>query len=200
MLKLDFENAFNTVDRAKALEQVRAHFPSFARWAHWCYGNHTRLFFANMDIAPATGVQQGDPLGPLLFALCIHPLVLRLHDKLREGAHADSSALSLFYLDDGILCGNADAVGASLRFVMDECARLGLKLNLSKCELIAPAGHVSSDLFALFPRDLLVDENGDNRVVYEGGVEFLGAPLGSHAFCQGHAAARVDQARACYMQ
>ena len=38
VLKLDFENAFNTVDRAKALEQVRAHFPSFARWAHWCMG------------------------------------------------------------------------------------------------------------------------------------------------------------------
>ena len=32
MLKIDFANAFNEVDRDIALAQVRQHFPGLARW------------------------------------------------------------------------------------------------------------------------------------------------------------------------
>ena len=93
------------------------------------YAGHSKLFFGSFDLASATGVQQGDPLGPLLFALCIHPLVLQLDRLLREGPHADPTALSLFYLDDGIICGSAEAVSKGLQLIVDECSRLGLKLD-----------------------------------------------------------------------
>lgn len=36
-LKVDFHNAFNTVDRAALLRQVRLHLPGLAPWAEWCY-------------------------------------------------------------------------------------------------------------------------------------------------------------------
>ena len=95
VLKLDFENAFNTVDRAKALAELRAQFPGLARWAHWCYGSHSNLFFGDFKLDSATGVQQGDPLGPLLFACCVQPLVLSIDRLFRLGQHADP---------DGITC------------------------------------------------------------------------------------------------
>ena len=195
VLKLDFENAFNCVDRGAALRELRGHFPSLSRWAQWCYGQHSSLYFGRWDVASQTGVQQGDPIGPLLFACCIHPLVLRLDRVFREGLHADPHGLCLFYLDDGMLCGEAGAVAECLRLVAAEGGQLGLRLKLSKCELIVPAGQTRHDLSALFPRGLLVDERGENRVIWSGGFEFLGAPIGTAAFCESHAAARAEQAR-----
>ena len=49
------------------------------------------------------GVQQGDPLGPLLFSL-------GLLDQVR-GCHSE---LSTWYLDDGSLAGSLDMVLADL--------------------------------------------------------------------------------------
>ena len=122
-----------------------------------------------------------------MFACCIHPLVLGLEHLFRQGQHADPTALVLFYLDDGILCGSAPTVAAGLNWVIEQASALGLKLKLSKCELILAAGESSSDLSSLFPRELLVDERGRDRVIREGGFEFLGAPIGSTDFCEAHA-------------
>ena len=88
-----------------------------------------------------------------------------------------------------------DTIAAGLRNITHESAKLGLWLNLSKCELIVPAGHVSVDLAAKFPNELLVDERGKDRIIWDGGFEFLGAPIGSSTFCNQHSAARADQAQ-----
>ena len=48
-LKLDFVNAFNTIDRAALRDR-----------------HHTRLLFQGDALSSEAGVQQGDPLGPLL--------------------------------------------------------------------------------------------------------------------------------------
>ena len=54
----------------------------------------------------AEGVQQGDPLGPLLFCITIQPLI----QKLR-------SDFSVFYLDDGTIGGSRDDVQADLQLM-----------------------------------------------------------------------------------
>ena len=48
----------------------------------------------------ADGVQQGDPLGPLLFTLVLHKLVMTLDAEL--GADLLSN---VWFLDDGVLRG-----------------------------------------------------------------------------------------------
>ncbi|CAK9005797.1 unnamed protein product, partial [Durusdinium trenchii] len=62
-LKLDFANAFNTVDRAALLREVRLRLPALSPWAEWCYSHHTKLLFQGEVLTSEAGVQQGDPLG-----------------------------------------------------------------------------------------------------------------------------------------
>ena len=116
MVKLDFTNAFNNVDRRAVLEAVAAAFPGLARWTAWCYGQPAQLRFgASTTLQSAGGVQQGDPLGPLLFATALHQLA----QELRTGL-----ALTIFYLDDGIIAGDMAAVGAAVAHLQQRGAAL----------------------------------------------------------------------------
>ncbi|XP_076897210.1 uncharacterized protein LOC143550455 [Bidens hawaiensis] len=100
MLTVDFSNAFNLVDRTALLNEVRKMCPSISAWVDFLYGQPARLYVGNDNIWSSTGVQQGDPLGPLLFALVLHPLVHRIRDRCELLFHA-------WYLDDGTLIGDA---------------------------------------------------------------------------------------------
>ena len=52
------------------LKCVRAKAPAFAAWADWTYGQPAPLVVnEKVTILSQEGVQQGDPLGPLFFAL-----------------------------------------------------------------------------------------------------------------------------------
>ena len=99
VLKLDFKNAFNSVRRDKMLEAVQSFAPSLFPFVHSVYSSPSKLFWEDKIIESAEGVQQGDPLGPLLFCLTIHQLCSRM-----------KSELSLFYLDDGTLGGKVEDV------------------------------------------------------------------------------------------
>ena len=50
LVKLDFENAFNTVSRNEVLKAVQSHFPSLSRWVSWCYGKASNLQFGNTTL------------------------------------------------------------------------------------------------------------------------------------------------------
>ena len=107
-------------------------------------------------IASAEEVQQGDPLGPLLFSLAIHPLLSSCKAEFRVG-----------YLDDLSLAGEISQVATEVDILQEEALKLGLSLNVSKCELI-------STLPLTFVPPALA---GFCRVVAEDSV-MLGAPLG----------------------
>ena len=78
LLKLDFENAFNTVRRDKMLIAVKEVVPMLLPFVHSAYSTSSTLFWGNKILESAEGVQQGDPLGPLLFCLVIHQLLTQL--------------------------------------------------------------------------------------------------------------------------
>src|ERR1700761_5510417 len=81
ILKVDLSNAFNSVSRLILLEECQKRFPELLPWAHYCYSAHSLLFYQDKTIHSSVGVQQGDPLGPLLFCLVLHVVVQKIHEQ-----------------------------------------------------------------------------------------------------------------------
>ena len=71
LIKLDMQNAFNTVKRDHFLEVCSSRAPSILHLALTAYATSSHLVIGNETILSETGVQQGDPLGPVLFALAV---------------------------------------------------------------------------------------------------------------------------------
>ena len=121
MLKLDFQNAFNSIRRDVILKEVLIKTPKVYPLAYSAYRFPSFLFYGNSTILSAESVQQGDPLGPLLFCLGIHDLISSLQSQFR-----------VFYLDDRTLGGTLDEVSADLSLIETQAPLLGLILNQAK--------------------------------------------------------------------
>ena len=78
LLQLDLKNAFNSVNRVAMLKSVQQFAPALLPFANACYNHPTCLFADGFTLRATRGVQQGDVVGPALFALAIHPVLLKL--------------------------------------------------------------------------------------------------------------------------
>jgi hypothetical protein len=115
----------------------------------------------------AEGVHQGDPCGPLFFALCIMALTKNL-------AHVPG-CWSQWYLDDGYLVGPRDTLHDLLPQLESEAAKLGLHLNRGKCSVLVPATGLS------LPDNFLP---GIPRVSGSSCLAVLGSPVGGTDSCK----------------
>ena len=138
--KVGMANAFNRVPRQAVLDEC-AFFPELLPWVSWCYGSHTILWHPKGKISSQSGVQQGDPLDPMLFALVLRKLVSTIE--------ADDDFVDLlldaWYLDDVVLAGERSAVVRSLHLIEELGPHLELHINLPKCQLFSRNGN------SLFP-------------------------------------------------
>ena len=164
-LKIDFQNAFNLVSRQALLEECHTHFPELLPWASWCYGQHPMLFHPMGTISSETGVQQGDPLGPLFFCLVLHKLVATIASD-EEASHL---LYHKWYMDDGVVAGTRNAVARVIAIIKEQGPHLGLFIKDPKCELFSK-GDLNS-----FPVQMK-RSNTPNLVL-------LGAPIGDLIFC-----------------
>jgi hypothetical protein len=125
-----------------------------------------------------TGLHQGDRLGPLLFAVGLHPLVLRIQEEV------PGLLIYAWYLDDGHLVGNPTNILRAFN-IKDLAPTIGLRLNLQKtifwrdraCHDRPPPGF---DPVSLGIPECLLD-----------GLVILGAPAGCATFCQETVASQV---------
>ena len=163
--KVDMKNAFNAVSRQAVVEECATFFPEILPWVSWCYGSHPLLWHPLGQISSESGVQQGDPLGPLLFALVLQKLISSV-DAVDECMDLLYQA---WYLDDGALAGNRPAVLRAMHIIEEMGPALGLYINFTKCELFSSKGNAS------FPPAV--------KCSLLPNLDILGAPVGDYLHC-----------------
>ena len=126
---MDFSNAFNSIKRDTMLSQVFVKIPEVFRVCFSAYSCTSFLKFGSRLLLSSEGVQQGDPIGPLLFCLTLQPILNTLSSELR-----------LAYLDDITLGGNISQVTSDIASIRTNGSVIGLSLNDTKCEIISHFG------------------------------------------------------------
>jgi hypothetical protein len=62
LLKIDFRNAFNLIDRSAFTRAACEKFPGLSQWTQWCYGTPSILLYDHERVIDSTsGVQQATP-------------------------------------------------------------------------------------------------------------------------------------------
>ncbi len=179
---LDLKNAFGTLDRTEMLKQVAKLAPALLPLVVWAYRNASRLWVNGApDGTPPlwsqSGVRQGDPLGPLLFALVMQIALLALRDQ-----HPDAPAVA--FLDDATIVALADPGVAAVRTFFAECEPLKLLPALGKC-----LTHSRTPANAAAAAEALGFEHRPE------GVIVVGTPIGSDDFVRAHVGSKAEKTK-----
>ena len=167
VLTVDFANAFNNFDRNHLFREISLHAPALMPLANAKYTIAPHLFYEDTLMSSQSGVQQGDPLGPMFFSLLLHRVIRKTVDACPD------LKVNVWYLDDGTLVGPTAEVLRAYQIIVEECLVLGLALNASKCELWWPNGfevNQGIDQWSQFPPE--ITRNSGH------GIKLLGIPVG----------------------
>ncbi|EDO26574.1 predicted protein [Nematostella vectensis] len=103
VMLVDASNAFNSVNRAAALHNIRVLCPTLAPFVINTYRLPARLSVAGgKELVSAEGTTQGDPLAMSMYALSLQPLISRLQ--------AATQVNQCWFADDATGCGSLDDV------------------------------------------------------------------------------------------
>jgi hypothetical protein len=164
---MDVSNAFNSISREAIKTNIIKYCPDLLSYFMWAYGDSTELVLINGKVIgrSSTGVRQGDPLGPLFFAL-------GFFGPLLETKMAFPDIDLIAFLDDGVIHGTFPRAIEALKFFMVALNKVNLKINLKKT-LIFGNSHIVDNFF---------DPDLPNICYSSEGFVILGCPIGSSDF------------------
>ena len=176
IISYDTKNAFNTISRKAILDSIMKHCPILAVYYLWLYGESSNLYdgHGNFICQSATGVRQGDPLGPLLFALGIAPILSDLKTQFPD--------LELFaFLDDIYKVGKTEQCEEAFLVMKQAFGDINLTLNIKKCKHLTKSVQ-SHAKFVPF----LVDDTSElsfySIPMVSDGISVLKVPIGTPTF------------------
>ena len=132
--------------------------PEIFCWVQWCYCHPVQLWFGQHVLFSTSGVQHGDPLGPLLFSLTLLELLKTIHIPAEI-------TLNIWYSNDGILIGPRAVLADILVQIQSQGSQFCPLLNKKKCEEYWPSE--DTDFLDLPPEIIHLKE----------GVSLLGSPV-----------------------
>ena len=178
ILLVDFSNAFNCVNREIMFSAIRTVLPGLSRWVECSYSTDSVLHFKDHSLLSHCGIQQGDLLGPLCFALTVQPIAMRIKREL------PNLLCNVWYLDDVTICGSPQNLAAALKIIEKDGPWRGLHVNRSKSLLYIPPDDDPSN--NMLPSDIPFSTTG---------FSLLGVPLGSDLFREVKVFDRIEKIR-----
>jgi hypothetical protein len=176
IISYDTKNAFNTISRKAILDSIIKHCPILAVYYLWLYGESSNLYdgHGKFICQSATGVRQGDPLGPLLFALGIAPILSDLKTQFPD--------LELFaFLDDIYKVGKTEQCEEAFLAMKQAFGDINLTLNIKKCKHLTKSAQ-SHAKFIPFLVDDTTELSFYSIPMVSDGISVLKVPIGSSNF------------------
>ena len=121
IVKLCMKNAFNSVRRDHVLQTCLDRTPKIVKLAFLAYSKSSTVIGSGHSITSSSGVQQGNPNGPLPFALAV--------DQIASG---EESELDVWYLVDTTIGGSPESVLSDVQRSITELKRIGLEVDTGK--------------------------------------------------------------------
>ena len=126
VLLIDSSNAFNALNRAAALHNIRVLCPTLATYVINTYRQPVRLFITGgEELISAEGTTQGDPLSMSLYGISLQPLITRLH--------VSSAAKRCWFADDATRSGSMQDVRKWWDELSESGPPLGYFPNANQC-------------------------------------------------------------------
>ena len=134
ILKVDFENAFNSKNRHFMLEKGFEVHPEDYKYSHSTYSQPSFLFYGDSVIKSCEGTQQRDPESPALISDSIPDLIDSLESKI-----------NLWYLDVGNFSDDYRTIFKDLKKIVEAERTQGLKIKPTKCEIFSLVSSLKND-------------------------------------------------------
>ena len=176
-LLIDASNAFNSLNRAATLHNVRVLCPMIATYAINTYRAPARLFvIGGKELLYSEDTTQGDPLAMSLYAISLQPLITLLGIR--------SSAKQCWYADDATGAGALTDIRKWWDELLVAGPALGYYPNAKKCWLVVKSEKLkeANDVFA-----------GTGINITTEGRKHLGAVLGQRSYLEEYVGSKVKE-------
>ena len=175
-LLVDASNAFNSINRAAALNNIRVLCPLIATYVINTYRVPARLFVVGgSELKSAEGTTQGDPLAMSMYAISLRPLISLLHNR--------STAKQCWFADDATGAGPLEEVKQWWDELREAGPPVGYYPNSKKCWLVVKPEKEgrAKEMFA-----------GTGINITTEGRKHLGAALGSRSYLEQYVGGKVE--------
>ena len=130
VLLIDASNAFNNMNRAAALHNIRVQCPSLSKYIINSYRKESRLFITGgAEISSQEGTTQGDPLAMAWYSIATSLLITILRRLIEK-------ILQAWLADDAAAAGALEALLQWYDHLVREGVRFGYFVNGKKSWLI----------------------------------------------------------------